>query len=93
MDMLKDFLLGYWDHTQWYLITAAAVTLIIWLVLRRPGQAFVLLLLVTYVTLAGHFMNVRESLGFPLDTALAILIASGLSVGILLYFFVFIRTQ
>jgi hypothetical protein len=38
-------------------------------------------------------MDVRESLGFAPETALAILIASGLGVGVLLYFFVFVRTQ
>jgi len=93
MDVIKTFLLGYWDHTQWYLVAAAALTLVIWLILRRPGKAFALLLLVVYVTLAAHFMDVREDLGLSPDTALAVIIASGLAVALVLYFFVFVRTQ
>ena len=92
MDVIKGFLMEYWDRTHWYLIGAGGLMLVIWLVLRRPGMAFALFLLVAYVTLAVHFMDVRESLGFAPETALAILIASGLGVGVLLYFFVFIRT-
>jgi hypothetical protein len=93
MDAIQAFLTEYWNVMQWYLIGAAALTLVTWLLLRRPGKAFALLLLVVYVTLAAHFLNVREGLGFTPVTALAVLIVSGLAVGVILYFFVFVRTQ
>ena len=93
MDAITDFLTGYWDMAQWYLIGAAAVSLVTWVALRRHGMAAVLLFLVAYVTLAAHFLNVRESLNLTPETALAILIASGLAVGVFLYFMVFVRTQ
>jgi hypothetical protein len=93
MDAIEDFLIGYWDYAQWFLAAAAVVSLGAWIVLRRPGKAFAILMLVVYFTLAARFLAVRDSLGFTPETALAILITSGLAVAVLMYYFVFIRTK
>ena len=93
MDGIKSFLAGYWDYARWYLVALGVLYLLMALVWRRPGKAFGLLLMGTYVTMVGYFLSVREELGFALETWLAIVILAGLVLGALLYYFVFIRTE
>lgn len=93
MDAVKSFLAGYWAYAQWYLLAIAAVSLVTMLVLRRRGRAFAILLLGVYVTMTAYFLSVREDMGYSLWTSLGIVVVLGLAVMVVLYYFVFIRTE
>ena len=83
---------GYWKFAEWYLIALAAVFLIAALFMRRPGAGFGILLFGVYVTLSWYFMTVYDTLGYSQEWALGIVIGSGLALGALFYYFIFVRT-
>ena len=93
MDAVKSFLTGYWAYAQWYLLAMAAVSLVTMLILRRRGRAFAILLLGVYVTMTAYFLSVREDMGYTLWSSLGIVVVLGLAVMVVLYYFVFIRTE
>ena len=93
MDGIKSFLADYWACARYYLIALGVFYLLMALVWRRPGKAFGVLLMGTYVTMAGYFLSVREEMGFAPETSLAVVIVAGLALGALFYYFVFIRTE
>ena len=91
-DAIKVFLTGLWQQAQWHLLGIGALSLVLLVVFRRPGKAFVVLLLGVYVIGTTHFLSFRESMGFTLETALGVVVLLGLAVMALLYYFIFIRT-
>ncbi len=93
MDAVKSFLAGYWAYAQWYLLAMAAVSLVTMLILRRRGRAFAILLLGVYVTMTAYFLSVREDMGYTLWSSLGIVVVLGLALMVVLYYFVFIRSE
>ena len=93
MDKLETFMLGYWDGYKYYVIALAVIFLVTAFISRRPMKACTILLMGVYVTLAIHFLSVRESMGYTLDWALGIVIGFGLVLGALFYYLIFIRTE
>ena len=87
-----QFWQSYWDFAEWYLIAVGVIFLVMLILLRRPGQAFGVLVLGGYATLSWHFMHVYDHLGYSQEWALGIVIGGGLALGSAFYYFIFVRT-
>ena len=93
MEEIKQFLVGYWDHCQWWLVGIGVVYLILLIPFRQSRKAMTVLLLGIYLTMTAYFLSVREEMGLDPDLSLGVVIGVGLALGALLYYFFVIRAE
>ena len=93
MDVLENFLWGYWQFARWMLAAVGVISILLATVLRRRAKACATLLLGLYVTLTYYLMVNYHVLDLSLEYALGGVIVAGLILASGFYYFFFVRSE
>ena len=93
METIRYYLEGYWQFSKLYLGVLALVFVVIVTFARYRIRAFAVLIMGFYLTAGFYFLSICETddLALEWSTGLGIFLAVGAGVGVIFYYFAFVK--
>ncbi len=93
LETIRYYLEGYWAFSKVYLGILALIFIVTVMFARHRLRAFAALLLGLYLTAGFYFLSICETddLSLEWSTGLGIFLVGGVAVGIVFYYFVFVK--
>lgn len=93
METIRHYLEGYWEYSKLHLGVLALVFVVIVTFAKHRRRAFAVLLMGLYVTAGLYFLSICDEpeIGMEWSTGFGIFLAVGLVVGVIFYYFAFVK--